>query len=158
MTLDEGEAYKQAIQAYTALTKKYKSPKDIPEDVWVTGNDMEIGKWYLWVDGGHDLDLGVEFSEQHLIMIPKMFEGRSRIQTIKDFDVLWYLTGIDGGQVRYNLYRKNKEVIEWMPKELLTITLDSFGLVESKKYVIGPLEYDSKSFFMNWQESPFEVK
>jgi hypothetical protein len=166
MTLNKDEAYEQAIQAYNVLTKKYKSPKDIPEEAWITGNDMEIGKWYLWVDGGHDsASYGEKFMEQHIVMVPEMFEGYgSRIQTIKDFDALWYLTGIDEGQGTYNLYKIKKGVSEWMPKEQLTITLDSFGLAESevhmgsKKWIVGPLEYDSKSLFMNWQESPFEVK
>lgn len=160
MTLNDDEAYEQAIQAYAYLTKKYKSPKDIPEEAWITGNDMEIGKWYLWVDGGHSsTSYGEEFMEQHIIMVPEMFEGyRSRIQTIKDFDALWYLTGKDEEQGTYKLYRKKNGVIEWMPKEQLTITLDSFGLAESEKWVVGPLEYDSKSLFMNWQENPWRAK
>ncbi len=163
MTLNKDEAYKQAIQAYADLTKKYKSPKDIPKEAWITGNDMEIGKWYLWVGGGGD---AFEVSaptwvayEQHLVMVPEMWKGHpSRIQTIKDFDALWYLTRIDEEQGTYNLYKIKEGVIEWMPKEQLTITLNSFGLDEYSKYVIGPLEYDFKSFFMNWDESPLEVK
>lgn len=154
MTLNDDEAYEQAIQVYDVLTKKYKFPKDIPEEAWITGNDMEIGKWYLWVDGGFYGDIG---GEQHIIMVPEMFEGyRSRKQTIKDFDALWYLTRINDGT--YNLYKRKEGVIEWMPKEQLTITMDSFGLAESEKWVVGPLEYDSKSLFMNWHENPLEVK
>tara|TARA_S200002703_G_scaffold96949_1_gene83763 strand:+ start:6487 stop:6969 length:483 start_codon:yes stop_codon:yes gene_type:complete len=159
MTLNEPEAYKQGIQAYDTLTKKYKSPKDIPEKAWITGRDMEIGKWYLWVDGGHYSDFKEdEFLQQHIVMIPETIGMyRTRKQTIKDFDALWYLSDINDG--KYQLYRKKENgVLGWAPKGKLTITLDSFGLVEGKKYVIGPLEYDFKSLFMNWDSNPLEVK
>ena len=120
MTVNKKEAYEQAIQAYAALTKKYKFPTDIPEEAWITGNDMEVGKWYLWVQGGYEsISSGDKFMQQDIVMVPEIFKGRSNPQTIKDFKGLWYLTGKDKDQGTSNPYKRKEGVIEWMPKENL---------------------------------------
>lgn len=156
MTLNKDEAYKQAIQAYEFLTKKYKSPKDIPKKAWIKGKDIEVGKWYLWAYPGHNSESefsGNVYTQQHLIMITK--------NLTQDLTDLWYFTGVNQWGTKTNqLFTFDQNgLVEWNAKEKLEIYFNSFNINTKEKYVVGPLEYGSEfSFFINWNESPWEVK
>tara|TARA_R110001632_G_scaffold45321_1_gene115224 strand:- start:3672 stop:4199 length:528 start_codon:yes stop_codon:yes gene_type:complete len=171
------DALKQALERYELLISKYKTPLDIPTDDvrfeesedWVQGRVMEVGKWYLWVDGGnrykrtHPFRTNMVSSEQHIIMIPKIFEGK--LQTVKDFDALWYLTGPNSKLFDANYidgYYIDEENIQWHDIKDLKLGLDSFGIPLTSNWVIGPLEgLDMllKSMdFLNWNHNPLEVK
>ena len=158
----EREAIIKAMEAYQFLINKYKTPLDIPENAWMQGKDMEIGKWYLWVNEGRRYQTSNKVSsEQHIIMIPKLFNNK--VQTVKNFDALWYLHGPNFSLFQADLddddstYLKKNEM-EWYSKADLDIELDDFGLMHKWNFVVGPLEYGEREF-LNWGlKNPWEVK
>ncbi len=159
----EREAIIKAKEAYQFLINKYKTPLNIPKNAWMQGKDMEIGKWYLWVNEGSRYQTSNKVStEQHIIMIPGLFNDRG--QRVKDFDALWYLHGpnfslfqADSDDDDSTYLKKNE--MEWYSKADLDIELDDFGLMENAYWVVGPLEYGNKEEFINWgSKNPWEVK
>lgn len=161
--VEEEEARIKAKEAYQFLINKYKTPLNIPKNDWMQGKDMEIGKWYLWVNEGSRYQTSNKVStEQHIIMIPELFNDR--VQTIKNFDALWYLHGPNYRLFNADLdddgvtYLKRNEM-EWHSKADLDIELDAFGLREKEYWVVGPLEYDDRGEFINWgSKNPWDVK
>ena len=158
------DALKQALERYELLISKYKTPLDIPKNDWVQGRVMEVGKWYLWADGGGRYKTSDEWSrEQHIIMIPKIFE--SKVQTSKDFDALWYLSGTNHKLFDANYIDElylDKENMQWHGILDLELELDSFGIQPTSYWVIGPLEELDIPLeyrgFLNWNHNPLEVK
>ena len=142
-----------AKKAYQFLIDKYNTPLDIPKNAWMQGKDMEIGKWYLWVNQGKTYQFDIPSTEQHIIMIPELHHDK--VQTVKDFNVLWYLHGPN-----FKLFNTGlSEGTKWHSKEDLDIELESFGLVEESYFVVGPLEYGGGVDFINWgSKNPWEVK
>ena len=156
--------YQQAIDAYELLIQAYKTPLDIPQNAWIKGKDIEVGKWYLWVTEGGRYQISGEISaQQHIIMIPESFNGEG--QTAQEFDALWYLHGSNSqlfitdydpetGVESYD----DKENMQWHGIRDLELELESFGIVSEQNWVIGPLdELDIPLEFMNflnWNSNP----
>ena len=85
---EEDKVIINAKKAYQFLINRYKTPLDIPKNAWMQGKDMEVGKWYLWTDGGSEEKGPTHL--QYIIMIPELFNNK--VQTVNNFDALWYLT------------------------------------------------------------------
>lgn len=157
---EEDKVIINAKKAYQFLINRYKTPLDIPKNAWMQGKDMEVGKWYLWTDGGSEEKGPTHL--QYIIMIPELFNNK--VQTVNNFDALWYLTS-PVSKLYYPLTKKKslfaeelKVLLQWYSKEYLDITLESFGLAENEFWVLGPLQHLPKPF-MNWGDyNPWEVK
>ena len=155
---------KQAIDAYELLIQAYKTPLDIPQNAWIKGKDIEVGKWYLWVYGGGDYQISNEISrEQYIIMIPEYYNGEG--QTAQDFNVLWFLHGPNANLFDADYidsHYADKENMQWHDIRDLELELESFGIVPETNWIVGPLdELDILLEFMNflnWTENPLEVK
>ena len=154
------DALQQALERYEMLISKYKTPLDIPKNAWILGNDMEVGKWYLWVlDGGRYKTSNEISREQHIIMIPEKFNGK--LQNFQDFDALWYLSAANQKLFDANYIDElylDKENMQWHGILDLELELDSFGIQPTSYWVIGPLEeldMPLKSMdFLNWKDNP----
>ena len=155
--------YQQAIDAYELLIQAYKTPLDIPQNAWIRGKDIEVGKWYLWVHGGGSYQISDDNWQQHIIMIPESFNGEG--QTAQEFDALWYLHG-PNSQLFFTNYDPetgvesydDRKYAKWHSIRDLELELESFGLVGDQNWVIGPLdELDIPLEFMNflnWKSNP----
>lgn len=163
--------YQQAIDAYELLIQAYKTPLDIPQNAWIKGKDIEVGKWYLWVQGGESYQISDEISaQQHIIMIPESLNGEG--QTAQEFDALWCLQGKninyfgDNSQLFITDYDPetgvksydDKENMQWQSIRVLELELESFGLEGGQNWVIGPLDELDIPLefinFLNWNSNP----